>query len=227
MITPTIDVIVAVYNGEKYIEEAILSIQNQTYKHLNIIIADDGSTDKTVEVVRKLNQQDARIKLLTLPHRGVSATLNDSIQSSSAPYVAFLDADDLWHELKLEKQLKALEENAVKIIFCLIQEFESLNPDLKKTHRSRLEPLKGYNKSALLADRNVFNTFGLFNEQVVIGDFVEWYSRLVRAEIPFVMIDEVLAFRRIHDNNTTKTAPKTAFLSILKKHLDEKRKEAE
>ena len=227
MIVQNIDVIIAVFNGEKYIEEAIRSVQNQTYKHLNIIVADDGSTDKTVEIVTHLSQQDPRIKLLKLEHRGVSATLNTSIQSSSAPYISFLDADDLWHQSKLEKQLKVLEEKAFQVCFCLVREFESLNPLLKKTHQSRLETLKGFSKTTILADRKMFDKFGLFNEKVEIGDFVEWYSRLVRAETPFFMIEEVLTFRRIHDNNTTKTSPKTLFLSILKSHLDERRKKSE
>ncbi len=227
MIVQNIDVIIAVFNGEKYIEQAILSVQNQTYKHLNIIVADDGSTDKTTEIVAQLCQKDQRIRLLKLEHRGVSATLNTSIQSSSAPYISFLDADDLWHESKLEKQLKVLEDKALQVCFCLVQEFESLNPLLKKTHQSRIEALKGFSKSAILADRRVFDKFGLFDEKIEIGDFVEWYSRLVRAETPFYMIDEVLTFRRIHDNNTTKTSSKTLFLSILKSHLDERRKKSE
>lgn len=226
MKSPLIDVIVAVYNGEKFIEEAITSIQKQTYSHLNILIADDGSEDQTVERVREMMKDDLRIKLLTLPHRGVSATLNDAIESSSAPYIAFLDADDLWHEDKLEKQMNALDENQVAICFCMIQEFESLDLNLKQTHRSRPEPLKGYSKTTFLGKRSLFETFGLFKKEIAIGDFVEWFSRVERSNIAYKMLDEVLALRRIHENNTTKTAPKSAFLSILKTHLDEKRKEA-
>jgi glycosyltransferase involved in cell wall biosynthesis len=221
-----IDVIIAVYNGEKYIEEAIASVQNQSLADIHIIVADDGSTDQTRSVVLELSKEDDRISLLELPHRGVAATLNAAIAYSSAAYIAFLDADDLWREEKLEKQMQALQTNSGEICFCLLQEFESLNQDEQQTHRARLKPLKGYSKTAFLGKRDLFERFGLFDDTVAIGDFVDWFSRTVRAKLPVIMLEEVLALRRVHQNNTTRTAPKTAFLSLLKTHLDEQRKKA-
>ena len=224
---PFIDVIIAVYNGAPYIQEAIASVQAQTYPNFRILVADDGSTDNTLDLVKKLSQEDPRITVLHYPHRGVSATINSAVSASSSPYVAFLDADDLFHNQKLEKQMQALLDNEASIVFCLLQEFESLNELEKPTHRARTRPLKGYSKIAFLGKREVFDTYGLFDEQVAIGDFVDWFARVVRAKAPVTMVEEVLAYRRIHANNTTRTAPKTAFLSLLKMHLDEKRRKTE
>ncbi len=220
---PYIDVIIAVYNGEKYIEEAIVSVQKQSWENVNIIVADDGSTDGTLSIIKFLSESDNRIKILRLEHKGVSATLNAAINFSTAPYVAFLDADDLWHEEKLKKQMHSLEQNEVDICFCLLEEFEDSNDGELRTHRKRLDPMKGYSKTAFLGKRSIFETFGLFDEHIAIGDFVEWYSRIIRAEMPIFMLEEVLTFRRIHQSNTTRFVDKNAFLSLIKTHLNEKR----
>ncbi len=219
-----IDVIIAVYNGGKYIREAVASVQAQSWKNVNIIVADDGSTDDTLSVVTGLSQSDQRIKVLSFPHRGVSATLNAAIRQSSASCIAFLDADDLWHDEKLEKQMQALAGSDVEICFSLLQEFESFVQGEPQTSSARKEPLKGYSKITFLGKRTLFETYGLFEEKVAIGDFVEWYSRVVRAGEPVIMLEEVLAFRRVHHDNTTRSAPKNEFLKLLKTHLDEKRR---
>lgn len=222
-----IDVIIAVYNGEQYIEEAIKSVQAQTFKNLNIIIADDGSTDGTASKVGELQKTESRIRLLSYSHRGVSATLNSAILASTAPYIAFLDADDLWHECKLEIQMDALQHNHhAKFCFCMLQEFEDLEENVPRTHMARSEPIKGFSKTALLCNRSVFSIFGLFNEGVAIGDFVDWYARAVREDANQIMINDVLAYRRIHQNNTTRFVAKSSFLTLLKTHLDEKRKQS-
>ena len=222
-----IDVIIAVYNGEQYIEEAIKSVQAQTFKNLNIIIANDGSTDGTALKVGGLQKADSRIRLLSYNHRGVSATLNGAILASSAPYIAFLDADDLWHERKLEIQLDALQHNHdAMFCFCMLQEFEDLEENLPRTHTARATPIKGYSKIALLCKRSVFSTYGLFNESIAIGDFVDWFARAVRENATVIMLDEVLTYRRVHQNNTTRFATKSSFLTLIKTHLDEKRKQS-
>ena len=221
-----IDVIIPVYNGEKYIKEAIESVQKQSWKNISIIVADDGSTDASLSIIKALKESDQRILVLKCKHRGLSATLNTAIDHSDAPYIAFLDADDLWHKEKLEKQMQALSEGTSEICFCLLQEFETYHPGEKQVHSARVEPLKGYSKTAFLAKRNIFKTFGIFNESIAIGDFVDWFSRILRAEQPIIMMEEVLAYRRVHSQNTTATAPKTPYLNLIKMHLDEKRKNA-
>lgn len=218
-----IDVIIAVYNGEKFIEEAIASVQNQTWKDLNIIVADDGSTDQTANIVTALSESDSRISLLARSHQGVSATLNAAIKHSSARYIAFLDADDVWDITKLAVQMEALANSENEVCFCMIREFETLPENSSQSYRARKEPLKGFSKTAFLGKRSVFTRFGLFDETVAIGDFVDWFSRVVRAGVSVIMLDQVLTFRRIHENNTTRNISKNVFLKLLKTHLDAKR----
>jgi glycosyltransferase involved in cell wall biosynthesis len=224
MSEPLIDVIIAVYNGELFIADAIASVQDQSWVNLNIIITDDGSTDTTVPIVTGLSEADSRIKLILQSHGGVSTALNNAITHSTADYIAFLDADDLWHPQKLERQMKILADTTAEICFCLIQEFETLSEVSLPTHRARLQPMKGYSKIAFLGYRHVFKTYGLFDENISTGDFIEWFSRVVRAQQPVMIIEDVLAYRRVHHQNTTSTANKNGFLKLLKVHLDEKTK---
>ena len=220
-----IDVIIAVYNGEKFIEEAIVSVQNQTWKDLNIIVADDGSTDETLDIITEISKSDDRISVLARSHQGVSATLNAAIAYSSAKYIAFLDADDLWDPTKLAVQMEALSNSESEVCFCMIQEFETLPENSIQTYRARKEPLKGVHKTAFLGPRSIFTRFGLFDETIAIGDFVDWFSRVVRADVSVIMLDQILTFRRVHENNTTRNVSKNEFLKLLKTHLDAKRKD--
>ncbi|MGB5896888.1 MAG: glycosyltransferase [Geitlerinemataceae cyanobacterium] len=106
---PKISVIIPIYNGESTIRETIESVLNQTLTDFEIIAIDDGSTDRTIEVVRSI--KDRRIKLFSYPNGGQAASRNRGIERASGEYFSFLDADDLWTPDKLETQLKALEEN--------------------------------------------------------------------------------------------------------------------
>lgn len=218
-----IDVVIAVYNGAMFIEEAVQSVQNQTKEVCKIILVDDGSTDNTLEVLFHLQSNDKRIEVVACPHRGVSATLNEGIKLATAPWIAFLDADDVWHESKIEKQLEVLHGTPVSICFTLMQEFDNVLENIVSRHAARIDPLKGYSKTSFLGKRRLFEQYGMFNEAVAIGDFIDWYSRIVRANEQIIMVDEVLAYRRIHQNNSTSGISKNDYLKLLKIHLDEKR----
>lgn len=221
---PLIDVIIAVYNREKFIKEAVESVQNQTWQNLNIIIANDGSTDSTSQIIKSLREADPRIKTIELAHSGLSPTLNAAVRQATGDYIAFLDSDDLWHPQKLEKQLENLVASGTDIGFCMLEEFETFDEGTPKTSKARPGPLKGFLKLVFLGKRSLFDTFGLFNETIHTGDFIEWFSRVRRAGTELAMLDEVLAYRRVHSHNMTGAAPKRAFLEVLKIHMDEKRK---
>lgn len=113
-----VSVIIPAYNCEKYVVEAINSVLAQTYKNWELLVLDDGSKDNTLQVIEEFSKNDSRIK--TLPNgknMGVSATRNRGIELASGEWIAFLDSDDMWHPLKLEKQLRFAEENAAEFLF--------------------------------------------------------------------------------------------------------------
>lgn len=108
---PLVSVIMPAYNAEKYIGEAIASVCAQTYKNWNLLILDDGSADRTVEIAESYAQQDARIQVLCNPQNmGVARTRNRGFDLAQGEWIALLDSDDRWRAQKLEKQLAVAEE---------------------------------------------------------------------------------------------------------------------
>ncbi|XAZ21032.1 glycosyltransferase family 2 protein (plasmid) [Sinorhizobium sp. B11] len=105
---PLVSVVIPAFNASRYIERTLRSAMAQTYAALEIIVVDDGSTDNTAKLVEQIAMTDSRIRLLSTPNHGVAAARNTGIDASSGRYVAFLDADDLWHSTKIEKQVDAL-----------------------------------------------------------------------------------------------------------------------
>ncbi len=222
-----VDIIIPVYNGEKFIADAINSVQKQSWENWKLMVVNDGSTDNTAAIVEDLIKSDARISILHQKNSGVSIAVNLALEHSSAEFIALLDADDLWHEQKLEKQMEALEKHRDhNICFTYLQEFENFESLQEKAGFSaRAEPIKGYSKTTILVRRLVFEKYGNFDTKIATGDFVEWYSRALRHEgKDGLMLEEVLAFRRVHGNNMTRTIDKNAYLHILKSHIDAKRK---
>lgn len=104
-----VSVIIPAYCVEKYIAATIQSVLNQTYQDFEILIIDDGSTDRTVEICRQF--QDSRIQVISQLNRGPAGARNQGIRQSKGEYLAFLDGDDLWAPEKLEKQVAHLENS--------------------------------------------------------------------------------------------------------------------
>lgn len=107
---PTISVIIPAYNAENTILETIKSVRQQTFSDFEIIIINDGSTDRTLELLE--NIEDNRLKIFSYENGGLSVARNRGISQASGEYIAFLDADDLWTPDKLELQLKALQQHS-------------------------------------------------------------------------------------------------------------------
>ncbi|OWV75516.1 glycosyl transferase [Rhizobium sp. R634] len=129
---PLVSVVVPAFNASPFIERTLASATSQTYRALEIIVVDDGSTDDTARLVERVAANDQRIRLLRTANRGVAAARNTGIEAASGAYVAFLDADDLWHPAKIEKQVGALDRlpdqwAAVYVLHHFINRDDELN----------------------------------------------------------------------------------------------------
>ncbi len=91
---PTVSVIVPIYNVEKYLDECLLSIQKQTYLHLEVILIDDGSTDKSAQIAQQFVDNDPRFQLLRQANAGQSAARNRGLERATGEYISFIDSDD-------------------------------------------------------------------------------------------------------------------------------------
>jgi glycosyltransferase involved in cell wall biosynthesis len=103
---PLVSVIVPAYNAETFIERTLNSVLSQTYKNIEVLVVDDGSSDRTAEIVRAIAQQDSRVVLLHQQNSGVAAARNLAIQKSQGEFIAPIDADDLWYPENIEKQVQ-------------------------------------------------------------------------------------------------------------------------
>lgn len=116
---PAVSVIMPAYNAERYIENAIRSVVEQTMGDWELLVLDDCSADGTREVVGAMAQQDSRIRLIeNEENMGPARTRNRGLDISCGRYAAFLDSDDLWKPEKLERQLALAEETGAEIIYC-------------------------------------------------------------------------------------------------------------
>ncbi len=111
-----VSIIIPVYNVEKYIEQCIYSVINQTYKNIEIIIINDGSTDCSIEKISKI--KDERITIITQENKGLSAARNEGIQQSKGDYISFVDSDDFISRKYIETFVYFIEKYDVDIVCC-------------------------------------------------------------------------------------------------------------
>lgn len=111
-----ISIVLPSFNRAQVLPKAVESILRQTYKDFELIIVDDGSTDNTADVVKNFN--DDRIVYVRQENAGACVARNNGIEHSRGEYIAFQDSDDIWHEDKLEKQLKTIQDKNADIVFC-------------------------------------------------------------------------------------------------------------
>lgn len=117
---PLVSVVIPAYNAESTLDETLRSVRGQTHESLEIIVVDDGSADSTRTVAERHAATDARVQVLHQPNAGVAAARNAGWRHARSPFIAFVDADDLWAPTKIEKQLAALLAGGDRIglVYC-------------------------------------------------------------------------------------------------------------
>ena len=235
--TPSlISCIVPVFNGEIYLAEALGSILNQTYGPLEIIVADDGSTDGTAALA---SRHSARVRYVWQPNSGAAAARNLGLTAAKGEFVAFLDADDLWHPDKLTRQSNCFQDHP-ELDLCVthLQNFwiPELENEKQRFQGHRLaEVLPGYLTSTLLARRAFFDRIGRFDPAFRLGDGTDWFLRAAECGAVMELLPDVLLYRRIHQANISMepgsrnmTAPmRNAQLQAVKASLDRRRQQSD
>lgn len=115
---PLVSVIVPIYNAESYLARCLDSVVGQTYRNLEILLINDGSTDRSMEICRSYGERDSRIRILELDHSGAAAARNVGLDHMCGEYVAFIDADDYMSEQLIQILLHQLLEHHVPIAIC-------------------------------------------------------------------------------------------------------------
>jgi glycosyltransferase involved in cell wall biosynthesis len=203
-------VIIPVYNGERFLAEAVKSALEQDYRPLQIIVADDGSTDDSVTIARSFPETT----VLELEHGGVSIARNSAVEASDGEWLAFLDADDVWMPEKISRQVVAGSSRAdIGIVLCeQMHQFDAVPswwvwPTEPKS-KTCFEP------SAWLVRRSVFDYVGGFEPGRALGEDLNWLMRAWSLKVRHRVVRETLMHRRIHDANTSAQLP-TAELQLI------------
>ena len=115
---PLVSIVIPVYNVENFVKDTLSSVCNQTYKNIEIICVDDGSTDNSLSVLNFYSEKDKRIKVLSQSNSGVSAARNNGIRAAEGEYICFLDSDDFMHPQNVELQVKAITDSGADIVYC-------------------------------------------------------------------------------------------------------------
>lgn len=226
-----VSVILPVYNGEKYLAEALESVFSQDYPYLEVIVVDDGSTDRTWEVMQRFA---GKIKTVRQQNRGLGASRNAAIQICQGEYFAFLDHDDYWEKTKISKQMQILlaEKEKDPLLFTHVKQF--FCPTLTKEEKSKIwfdeTEQPGYFAGTLLVSRKRFQEIGCFLEEKVLGEFVDWYLRALEKKIPVQVFPETMLYRRVHQQNMGRQKEqynRTDYLKILKASLARRRQTVE
>ena len=112
-----VSIITPLYNGEKYVAQTIESVLAQTYPHWEMIVVNDGSRDRSEQIVREYTERDPRIKLFSQPNGGSASARNNGIRRAEGQYIALLDADDLWEPFFLESQLALMRDKGALLVY--------------------------------------------------------------------------------------------------------------
>ena len=203
MAAGSVSYIVPVYNGEAYLAEALDSILAQTLPALEILVVDDGSSDGTSAVARRYGNQ---ITYLRQPHAGQSVARNHGVRVARGDLVAFLDADDLAHPAKLALQAARFGAHpGLDLCQGLISHFWS--PEMPVERRRAVRSLPRARPGHIdtwLVRRTLFQRIGGFDPDMGFGETVEWYWRAREAGAHIELLPEVVASRRVHENNMTR-----------------------
>jgi glycosyltransferase involved in cell wall biosynthesis len=216
----SISVIIPAYNAERYLREAMASIQAQSHPVKEIILVDDGSTDGTAALAKSMSG----ITVLQQANAGVAAARNTGVQAARGTLLAFLDADDEWTPDAVASNLRVLtSQPEAHGAIGLSEEFISLDvpADVAQRYAARSIDRTALFCGAMLLRREAMSSAGLFSTESAGGDFVEWFLRAQRLGICLARNPQVTLRRRIHGyNKTIRSALTTAiYLQILHEHI--------
>lgn len=222
----SVSVIVIVKNGERFLAEALQSIERQTLPPLETLVVDGGSTDRTAAIAHSF----AGVRYLQQPDHGISNAYNFGLTQARGELVAFLSHDDLWMPDKLAIQAGYLRAHPdCQYVVGRIRSF--LEPGDTPPPNFRRELLEqtpvAYIMETLLVRRGLFDVVGLHDPALPTAGDVDWYARVFDAGVVGHVCDQVLVHKRVHSHNTslTDSSSNTQLLhalwcSVQRKHAD-------
>ncbi|MDT8347062.1 MAG: glycosyltransferase family A protein [Flavobacteriaceae bacterium] len=187
---PFFSVIITVFNKDKYLKKNLDSVLGQSYKHFEVIVINDGSTDGSERILKAYN--DPRIRYFKTENQGISAARNLGIAKASTDYIAFVDADDYWYPFCLDEQHRLIEKYPNQKVFSVAVEtitngihypkkysFNTKNEEDYVVNYFKASMLSSVlNGSASIYHTSVFDRIGLYDPNYISGEDTELYVRV-------------------------------------------------
>ena len=226
-----VSVIVPVYNREKYLFECIDSIINQTYKNLEIIFVDDGSTDNSLSILKHYERLDKRIIVMTQNNLGTCLAVKNALSISNGKYIFRVDSDDINYLDRCEKQLKFLLEKDYDVVGCYLKSFGNgseiskkgmevyVNRSIKDYHDQNKLIYEGCNIGGgyLFGKSDVLKKFSPFHKDYGLVDDVYLYILLHQNGCKIGILQEELYYYRVHNDNTSLDKNRKI---VVEKHIE-------
>ena len=224
---PLVSVVIPVYNGEKFIRDAVENLLNQAYPALEILIINDGSTDNTDGVVKQMEDElGLDLRYFWYGNDGPAYARNRGIRDASGDFIAFLDADDLFPEGNLKYLLQQLLENPeINVVRGYGQMMQLQENGTYEAYGDPRESYPAYIGAALYR-KEVFRKVGLFDASMKFAEDSDWYMRATELGINMKWLDKTTLLVRRHGNNMTegKNLIELNTLLVFKKALDRMRR---
>lgn len=195
---PFFSIVIPLYNKENFIQDTLKSVLNQSFQDFEVLIIDDGSTDKSLEKAKSVS--DNRIRIFEQENKGVSEARNKGIKEANTNYIAFLDADDYWYPHFLEEMHKHIKISPQQKVFACAIEFQIKDKTIPSVYS--IEKKGGYQvvnyfesslkqsvlwSSSAVFEKSVFEVSGVFNPNYQAGEDTDMWVRIgLRFPVVFI-----------------------------------------
>lgn len=227
----SISCIIPCYNAERFLAEALDSVFAQSLPVSEVIVVDDGSTDRSADVAAR---HAGRVRYISQSNAGPAAARNRGVELTAGEFIAFLDADDVWHPQKLERQMARFDARP-ELEICVTHlsafwEDEVRHEQAQRGVLGKGGAMPGYVMQTMLARRQSFEKAGPLNPALRYGEDTDWFIRARDSGLEIELIPDVLLYRRFHANNLTRSRGnavlKSGILDMVQSSLARRRRTA-
>lgn len=229
MQVPVVSIVIPTYNHAKFLRGALNSLLAQNFTEWEAIVVNNFSQDDTVSVIESYG--DPRIRLVNFANHGIiAASRNHGIAHTTAPYIAFLDSDDIWYPEKLDKCLQRLRQGYDMV--CHAEKWVGpgnrvrtvmYGPETRATYSALLYEGNCISTSAVVVRRELVERVGCFSEETafITAEDYELWLKLARAGSRIGFVTDVLGEYLIHDGNQSRVAVRNmeAVMAVVQHHL--------
>lgn len=209
-----VSVVIPAHNAQKHLQEAVDSVLNQTHRDFELILIDDGSTDATLTIMREYEERDQRVRVISHPNWGIPRSLNHAIEQARNEWIARMDADDIMHPERLERQVAFVQENPdLDVTGTLVTYIDQRGREIGRCHpvgttrdsikETRQEGLiSGIYHPTVLMRRSTVQSVGGYRPELWTAEDIDLWARIDDAGAKVLVQAEYLLQYRVHGGSS-------------------------